>query len=429
MSKARNSNNKVVQTRVSSHPQPFVFESRKPHPQPLCSSAFAMPNVKKTAEERIDHWNVKAEEQRLRALMQETVEVLLEEAEYFAAVASKLRSLGVECKSDMRASGAQPTALTAGEASEPVSSGLREGMSLEEMKFADLKALVLKLDGHYCNTATLKLCKEGKARDVNKDTLLKLIELTCGARRTFALTGPMAANIDQLHKDFSRMYSHRGQLFRTFRLPLKWDEYGACYTKRRGKTFLLVNGATGDEFDLERAGIQVTGDLCGRFEENWSFTHSTLVLSSGERIHCNTLVPFVSHKLALQDGDDGRQEEPMAKRARASGSRRASKAIEDAPPPPRRQEPACLMGEVAEQQAEDSADSADTHQRFADETSGPPPPPHDAAEEQKGGTGSTAGEVAASDAVDDADLFGADDLAEAVLGKAAVEQEGEHEST
>lgn len=335
-----------------------------------------MPNMKMSADERVQHWNKRAEEVRLKALRNEIVQVLKDHPQHLAAVASKLRSMGVSFKADSQSSATAADSMSTPPKAVPKGDFLKVGGSLEEAKFQELKKIVLRLDPRYCNEVHLKTCKEGKARDVNKEGLLRLLELVTDLRRTFIVTEGLRSESDFMAY-VQDQYNLRGRRLRHVRLPIDYNEAGAHYiTKAKGGP-VVRSIACDTVVSLKSLPVPKAEKLAWRFEENWSTKHAVLVSATGERVECRTLFPEAVAPLSIEDGDASDSPEPAPKRRRATVGRPL--AVADAPPARAIADGTAGLGDESDDDPEDEGDNAgesDTHQSMVDEsTMAPPPPP------------------------------------------------------
>lgn len=205
---------------------------------------------------------------------------------------------------------------------------IEPGIAVEQIPFAKLKCILLGLDNKYCNEAHLRSCKEGRARDISKEGLLRLLELVTGIRRTYTVTDDMASEDTCMHI-WKKWYQNLGSRFQQLRLPIDFGEEGAyTITKMKGSLY-LKSIADAEPLDLKAIlpGIDAR-TLQLRFEENWGKT--CVMVLGPHRFECSRFFPELQdpHRLALEDGDapdaDSEHSTPAA-----GGSPRA---LEDEPP-------------------------------------------------------------------------------------------------
>lgn len=323
-----------------------------------------MPNRKMDDAAKVDHWNRRAEEVRQKALLTEVTQHLKRTPSHLEPVASKLRSMGVKFRAD------DPKATAREEKPKATSNYLEPGIPLEQVAFGKLRTILLNLDKKYCNEAHLRACKEGKARDISKDGVLRLLELVTGVRRSFVVTKHMTIESDCLAL-WKSWYDKFGQRFRVLRLPIDYSEEGAfSVTKEKGK-MMLKSIEHECAIDLTKAAgvVNLKGGI--RFEENWG-KHATLVVGT-QRFDCARFFPMMPapcEMLALEDGDaeDGGEPPHHDESQVAASSGGTTKDNELVTPTPTKRRKVATDEEGDPQRT-------DTQQPLVNEANLAPPPP------------------------------------------------------
>ena len=248
-----------------------------------------MPNKAMSAEERVEHWNRRAEEIRLKALCKEICEHLKTHPEHLAPVASKLRSMGVQFTCDKRGDieGSTPSKGDHGGTAETVF--MQGGKTIEQQNFASLRKALVALDPKYCADVHLKACKEGRARDINKDGVLKILELVTKMRRSYVV--PQEMSDEEAFMTFLKgQYDEGGKLLRKIRLPVDYPTDGSFNVESDKSGTLWLNSLEfGTKLPLADIADVTSIANCDqlKFEENWT-ANAVLVLPNGLRLECRT---------------------------------------------------------------------------------------------------------------------------------------------
>jgi len=332
----------------------------------LSFSGSTMVNKAMTPAERIDHWNRRAEETRLKALCTEICQHLKTHHDHLAPVASKLRSLGVIFVSDQPSKAAGSADASQARADSAISIFLVAGQPLEQQKFPILKQILTQLDNRFCSDVHLKMCKEGKARDINKEGVLKIIELVTKLRRTFVVEASLASE-SAFMEFICEKYVEQGCLLQKIRLPVKYAIDGSFYVAQDRASSLqqlhsLEFGVALPLQDIVGEGVDSSKIT---FEENWT-ANAIMVLPDRSRLECRKFFLERTPRALLA---------PRVSLPPASSSGLAG-ALQDEPAPApkrRRRQPLALEDGIAPEATEETP--AEAEQSFADERSEAPPPP------------------------------------------------------
>lgn len=108
-------------------------------------SVATMVGRKIAADDKVDHWNRRAEEVRQNVLMTEVTQHLRAHPQHLEPVASKLHSLGVEFRAD------NPQAKENDVSAPKDNNFFDPGVPLEQVPFPKLKNMILLLDQKFCN--------------------------------------------------------------------------------------------------------------------------------------------------------------------------------------------------------------------------------------------------------------------------------------